>query len=136
MQDIQTVSEAFIAFMETQGLGTFGENLYLSQVPADAPDSCWWTTAYGGIPIQKNGSGEIVKQYFINVHFRSKSAKEVERSLYGLEEILNCTNCVQLEGYEVIEIGASQFPQDQDLDNVERRVGFLQANIKIYKKEC
>lgn len=136
MQDIQTVAEAFVGFMENEGLGTFGDTIFLTQVPDSAPDSVYWIITAGGNPISKNSSGESVRQYFLSVYYRSTSGKDVERSMYHLENLLNCTNCVQLEGYDVLEISSTLFPQDRDLDSIERRVGFLQANIKIYKKEC
>lgn len=135
--EVNTVSESFIAWLETTSLdATFGTNLYLGQVPDDAPDTCFWVITSGGNPISKNRTGEKVKQYFISVYYRSTSTKAVERKLFELEELLNCANCVELENFETLEIEASQFPTDTDFDNEERRVGFVQANIKIYKKEC
>lgn len=136
MGDIETVSEAYIKFLEEKGIGTFGETIYLSQVPDIALDDVYWAISSGGSPVLKLKSGEVVKQYFISTYYRSTSAKNVERNLFKLEEILNCADCVQLEGFEVYETEAQQFSSDADIDNEERRVGFLQANIKIYKKEC
>jgi hypothetical protein len=136
MNNPETVSEAFIKFLEDQAIATFGTNLFLSQVPLTAPDTCYWVLTNGGAIIQRLSTGEKVKQYFVSVYHRSPKAKNLERDLFSLEELLNCVNCVQLEGFEVLEIEATQFPSDDDLDNEDRRVGLLQANIKIYKKEC
>lgn len=133
--DIDTVSEAFIEYLETNSIATFGTDLYLGQVPDDAPDNCWWILTSGGSPIQTLRSGEKVKQYFISVYHRSTQTKDVEKKLFALEELLNTPNCLELTGFEVIEVEATQFPSDVDLDNEERRVGFLQANIKTYKRE-
>lgn len=138
MMEVQTVSEAFIEWLQNQQVATFGENLFLNQVPSSlqTQDSMYWIITSGGGPVQKLQSGEKVKQYFLSVYYRSRSGKEVERNLFKLEELLNCAECVQLTGFEVIEVEAQQFPSDTDLDDEERRIGFLQANIKIYKKEC
>lgn len=134
--EVDTVSESFIQYLEGQGIATFGTDLYLGQVPDDAADTCYWVITSGGTPIQKLRSGEKVKQYFISIYYRSTKTKDVEKKLFELEELLNCTNCVELEGFEVLEVEANQFPTDVDFDNEERRVGFIQANIKTYKKEC
>lgn len=132
----ETVSESFINYLEAQGYGTWGTSLFLGKVPQDAPDTCYWVITSGGDPIQKLRSGETVKQYFVAVNFRSTKSKDVERNLFKLEELLNCESCVDLQGFEVLEIEASGFPVDTDLDNEERDTGFVQANIKTYKKEC
>jgi hypothetical protein len=134
--DVETVSEAFVAWLVGKGIGTFGTDLFLSQVPDDAPDEAYWVITAGGSPISKNRTGEKIKQYFISTYYRSTKGQDVEKNLFRLEELLNCASCVNLEGFEIVEIEATQFPSDVDLDNEERRVGFLQANIKIYKKEC
>ncbi len=134
--NIETVSEAFVEYLEGQNYGTFGTDLFISQVPSNAPDSTLWVITSGGSPIQRLATGEMLKQYFISVFYRSNSAQDVEKKMFALEELLNCTQCVELTGFEVQDITAQNFGSDEDIDNEERRVGMLQANIKIYKKEC
>lgn len=133
MQDVETVTEAFVAFLENQGIGTFGTDIYLHQVPDDAPDACYWILTAGGSPVRVLSTGEKVKQYFVTVNYRSMSEKDVDRNLFRLEELLNCAGCVDLEGFEVYQISAQQFPTDSDADLVERRTAFLQANVQVYK---
>lgn len=134
--NVETISEAFVEYLENEGVGTFGQNIFISQVPDSAPDQTFWTVTSGGTPIAKMRTGEQMKQYFILLYYRSPSAKDVERTLFRLEEKLNCASCVELTGFEVYDIECSQFPVDNDIDDESRKVGFLQANIKIYKKEC
>lgn len=129
----ETVSEAFIKFLEEKSIGTFGTNIFLSQVPLDAPDTCFWILTSGGATVQKLKTGERVKQYFTSINYRSDKAKNIERDLFSLEELLNCAECVNLEGFEILEIDATQFPSDEDLDNEDRRVGLLQASVSLYK---
>jgi hypothetical protein len=133
--DVKTVSEAFIEFLQNKGIATFGTDLFLNQVPSSlaTQDSLYWIITSGGGPIQTLRTGEKVKQYYISVYYRSRSNKDVEHKLFELEELLNCTECVQLTGFDVIYISAEQFPSDTDLDDEERRVGFLQATIRVYK---
>jgi hypothetical protein len=136
MNNPETISESFIKFLEEEGIATFNTDLYLSQVPDDAPDATYWVLTSGGNTIQKLRTGEKVKQYFVSTFYRSTKAKDVERNLFRLEELLNCLTCVQFEGFEVLEVEATQFPSDTDLDNEDRRVGLLQTNIRVYKRNC
>lgn len=132
---IDTVSEAFIEYLQNEGVATFNTDLFIGRVPSNAPDTAYWVITSGGSPIQKLRTGEKVKQYFISVYYRSRSGRDIEKNLFSLEEKLNSPDCVNLTGFEVIEVECQQFPTDTDIDNEERRIGFLQANIKIYKKE-
>lgn len=132
MNNPETVSESFIKWLENNGVGTFGTDLYLNQVPDNAPDTCYWVLTNGGSPIQKMQTGEKVKQYFVSVYYRSTLGANLERSLFDLEQLINARGCFSLEGFEVIEVEANQFPSDSDLDNIRRRIGLLQANIKVY----
>ena len=135
MEDVKTISEAFIEYLESQNIATFGTDLFLNQVPSsnETQDSVYWIITSGGGPIRSLRTGEKLKQYYISVYYRSRSNKDVERKLFALEELLNCTECVQLTGFDVVSVSAEQFPSDRDLDNEERRVGFLQATIRVYK---
>ena len=54
--EVYTVSESFIAWLENTGIGaTFGTNLYLGQVPDNAPDTCFWTITSGEIQSARMG---------------------------------------------------------------------------------
>lgn len=133
-----TLTESFIEFLETQGIATFGQDLYLGRVPNSLKtnDPIYWVITAGGTPLQTLSTGEKVKQYTVYIYYRSRSGKDVEQKLFFLEELLNCTRCVQLNGFETVGIEVTQFPSDQDLDSEDREVGLLQVNIKTYKKEC
>lgn len=134
--EVQTVSEAFVEWLQDNGYGVFGQNLFLGQVPQDAPDAVFWVITSGGSPIQKLPSGGAVKQYFISLYYRDDREVNIERTLFAIEELLNCSSCINLTGLQVYDVQSSQFPTDQDIDKEERRIGFLQANIKIYKNGC
>lgn len=131
----ETVSESFVAWLESQNIATFNTDLYLNQVPDEAPDRCFWVLTSGGAPIQKLRTGEQVQEYYCSVYMRSTKGKEIEKELFKLAQLLNQPSCLQLEGFETIEVEASQFPTQTDFDSEDRRVGMLQANINIYKKE-
>ena len=133
-----TITQAFIQWLEAQGVATFGQDLYLRRVPDSkkTPSSIYWVIPNGGFPLGKNKTGEMLKLYTFVVNFRSTSAREVEEKLFALEELVNCENCLQLDGFEVVDVEASIFPSDSDIDDEDRETGFIQVNIQTYKQRC
>ncbi len=133
MIDTQTVGEAFIKFLEDSSIGTFNQNLYLGMLPLEAPDDAWLVVVAGGSPELVTADGGMMKIYTFSIYRRSLAGKEIERSLFSLEEKLNCSTCVNLDGFETIYSRATQFAQDIDLENENRRIGLLQAQVRLYK---
>ena len=134
MIDTQTVGEAFIKFLEQENIGTFNQDVYLGMLPLDAPDEAWLVVVTGGSPEMVTADGGMLKLYTFSIYRRSLAGIEIERSLFSLEETLNCSTCVNLEGFETIYSRATQFAQDMDLENENRRIGMLQAQIRLYKE--
>ena len=134
MIDTQTVGEAFIKFLEDNNIGTFNTDLYLGQLPLDAQDEAWLVIVSGGGPELVTADGGMMKVYTFNIYRRSLAGKEIERSLFSLEEKLNCSTCVNLDGFETIYSRATQFAQDIYLENEDRRIGLLQAQVRLYKQ--
>lgn len=134
MIDTQTVGEAFIRFLEENNVGTFNQDLYLGMLPLDAPDEAWLVVVTGGSPELVTADGGMMKIYTFSIYRRSLAGKEIERSQFSLEEKLNCSTCVNLEGFETIYSRATQFAQDMDLENENRRIGLLQAQVRLYKE--
>lgn len=134
MMDIQTVGEAFISFLEDKGIGTIGTDMFLGQLPLEAPDDAWLVVVSGGNPELITQDGGMIKVYTFNVYHRSLAGKEIERGLFSLEEALNCATCVNLEGFETIYSRATNFAQDVDLENENRRIGLLQAQVRLFKQ--
>ena len=83
--------------------------------------------------ISTNKTGEAIKAYNFLIYFRSNEAKTVDETLSALEEMLNCSSCVELDGFELVSINATQFPADQDLDSENRMVGMIQVQLSVYK---
>ena len=132
--DIYTVGEAFIKFLQDKGYGTFGVDLFLGELPLEAPDEAWLVVVGGGNPEVVTLDGSMLKLYTFNVYRRSLAGKEIERRLFSLEETLNCASCVSLEGFETIYTRATQFAQDIDLENENRRIGLIQAQVRLFKQ--
>lgn len=134
MMDIQTVGEAFVKFLEDKGIGTFGTDLFLGELPQEAPDESWLLIVSGGQPDTVTLDGGMIKVYTFNIYRRSLAGKKIERDLFSLESELNCASCVNLQGFETIYSRAVQFAQDIDLDNANRRIGLLQAQVRLFKQ--
>ena len=133
--DIRTVGEAFMKFLQDKGIGIFGVDLFLGEMPLEAPDEAWLVVVAGGNPDVVTLDGSMVKLYTFNIYRRSLAGKEIERQLFSLEEDLNCASCVNLEGFETIYSRATQFSQDIDLENENRRIGLLQAQVRLFKQK-
>jgi hypothetical protein len=125
------ITREFAGFMENEGFGTVGQDIFLSTAPK-SPDKCFWLLSGGGSPEINNETGEKVKNYLISVFMRDIDTENVYDTLQDLEEAINRGDCKELDGYEVVEITATLFPTDQDLDNEDRTVGLLQVSCKTY----
>lgn len=130
-----TISRAFVKFLEDKGCGIFGQNIFLYRVPNSlkTQTELYWVIPSGGMKISTNKTGEAIKAYNFLVYFRSNEAKTVDETLSALEEMLNCSSCVELDGFELVSINTTQFPADQDLDSENRMVGMIQVQLSVYK---
>lgn len=127
------IAESFVEYMEDLSMGTFGSTIYINSVPQDAPDAVWWVVKSGGSPVRKNSTGERVKDYILSVYYRDTDAEQVYELMQDFEEEINSKGCIQLNGYDTIEMEASVFTADQDLDNEDRVVGLLNVRISVYQ---
>lgn len=127
-----TIRKAFIHWMESQSLGTFGVDIFAGQAPLKTPDRCFWVMSAGGGSILKASTGEMMKNYTLSVYYRNTDAEDVDEVMQGLEELLNSKLCKELPPYNSVEFEATVFPADQDLDNEERTIGLLQVTLTIY----
>ena len=128
-----TLAQAFVKLLE--GYGIPGQNIFLYRVPNSkkTETEVMWLIPSGGMTTSVSQTGERIKAYQILIYFRSNSAQRVDEVLSHLEEVFNCAGCVQLEGFELVNVEATQFPVDQDLDSENRMVGFIQVQVQVYK---
>jgi hypothetical protein len=131
------IAQAFATYLEGLGIATLGQDLIIGRAPNsnEVSDNLWWILANGGSPIKKNDTGESMKRYMVSVYYRNTNYKVIEDALFNLENSINCDGCSQLSGFDTIDLEATTFPIDQDLDSEDRMVGLLQATITTYK-EC
>lgn len=128
------ITEAFIPYLETVTGSIFGQGLHIGGIPISAPEAGWWVVSSGGSPESDNQTGEKIKNYTLDIFYRSSDEKEVYDNLQSLEETINSDGCTQLNGYNVIDMTATLFNVDQDIDNEDRKVGLIQVNLRTYKE--
>lgn len=130
------ITRAFAEYLATITASTIGQDLFIGQAPSSdkAPDSIWWVSGSGGDVTTRVKSGENLKSYLIEVHYRNRNYQTVYENMQSLEERLNDDPCTQLNGFDTVDIEATTFPVDDDLDAEDRKVGLLQATITIYKE--
>lgn len=128
---------AFATYLQGVTGSTLGQTLFIGEAPSSkkVADAIWWVIENGGGIVAKNATGETRKSYQFNVFFRSRDYEAIKNAMSTLEEDLNCDNCSQISGYDTIDIEATTFPIDNDLDSEDRKVGLLQVTITTYK-EC
>lgn len=129
------LAEAFAQYLDDSGVATLGTDLFISKAPSSdlVLDSIWWVVASGGQPSARATTGEAVKEYVIDVFYRNRNAQAVYSELFSLEEELNCTGCIDIDGFDAISVQATSFPVDQDLDAEDRSVGLVQVLVRTYK---
>lgn len=130
-----TLLQSFVKFLEAKGYGIPGQNIYMYRVPNSkkTETEVLWLIPTGGYPSSTNRTGEMIKSYQILIYFRSNNARKVDTVLNDLEQTLNCSQCVDLEGFELVGIRATQLPADQDLDSENRIVGSINCQLEVYK---
>lgn len=132
-----SVVSAFATYLQGVTGTTLGQTLFIGEAPSSnkVADAIWWIVENGGTVVRKNATGEAQKSYLFNVFYRSRDYEAIKDAMYSLEENLNCDGCTQISGYDTIDIEATTFPIDNDLDSEDRKVGLLQVTITTYK-EC
>ena len=139
MTNPETLSEAFIKFLEEKDIATFGQDLFLNEVPSSndtQTESVYWIRTSGGNPISKLRTGELVRMHAITINFRAIKNEDVEKKLHRLAELLQQPDCIQLDGFETIDVSVSQFPAQEDLDIENRKRGMLRLTIQTYKRSA
>lgn len=132
------IAEAFTDYLEQITGSVLGQDLFIGQAPSTnkVPDDIYWIVASGGNINTDTTTGEKLKNYTIEVYKRSRDNRTIYDDMQDLEIELNCLSCIELSGYEVVDIEAYTLSIDNDLDNEDRKVGLLQVNLIIYKGDC
>lgn len=130
-----TIKQSLAQLMEDNGFGTRGDDLFLGAVPQQAPTRSFWILGGGGSPVIRNQTGEKSKNYLFTVFMRNTDAENVDETLQSLEEFFNSKQCFELEDYTLIEIEASGFQTDGDIDIEGRTLGSIEVSVTTYQSE-
>lgn len=128
-----TIQRSLAQWMEDNGFGVFGTNLFIGSVPLNAPVASWWIIGGGGSPVLKNDTGEKMKAYVFSVLYRNTDSEDVDTKLQALEELVNGKTCHSLDDYDTIELEATGFQTDQDIDSEDRTLGAVEITITVYQ---
>ena len=129
-----TIVRAFAQWMEDNGFGTFDTDLFIGTVPVERDvTSAWWIVSGGGSPTLRNQTGEKMKAYTLAVFYRSRDAELVDTLLQQLEDALNNKECKTLAGYDTIDIEATGFQTDRDIDGEDRVIGSIEITVTVYQ---
>ena len=131
------IEQDFAAWIETLVSATLGQDLWIGEVPSSlqTQDNVWWIVSDGGVPVNKNQTGERTKSYQYLIYRRGTNYKTVSQDLYSLEDTIHSQRCITLsDEYECIDIEATTLTVDEDLDLEDRKVGMLRATLTIYKE--
>lgn len=130
------IAESFARYLDTElSLGTFGTDIKVGAVGNSDPVPCWWVVLSGGAPSTVNETGELTKNYILDVYYRNIDQKTVYDQMSSLEENINKAHCIQLQDFDTIDMKTTIFSTDQDLDDQDRTIGLLQVTITTYYKE-
>lgn len=129
-----TVAQALLKWLEDNGFGTRGTDLFIGSIPKEKNRiNGWWIVGGGGTPNIRAETGEKGKQYIFSVFYRNTDSSDVDEKLQLLEETANNKECHELEGYETLDMEATGFQSDQDLDAEDRTVGVVEITVTIYQ---
>lgn len=129
-----TLAKSFVEYLEDLNFGIFEQDIFIGLAPSSnkVPDAIFWVVASGGNTTQKMASGEVMKEYILNVYYRDINYENVYSTLEDLEQQISCTGCLELEGVDLISISANNLMIDEDLDSEYRKVGLLQITLMVY----
>lgn len=128
------IAKDFSQFMQTQGFGVLGTDLFIGGVDLSAPSNCWWIVSSGGASEPRNITGERQNSYTLEVYYRNKDANLVYDTMQELSDAINSVGCLELANYTFIAMESIVFPTDNDLDDEERTVGVIQVSLTVYQE--
>lgn len=128
-----TVQRALAKWLQENGFGIFGTDLFIGSVPDNAPTASWWIIGGGGSPTLRADTGEKMKAYIFSVFYRNTDSEDVDTKLQALEIKANDKSCKSLDDYETVDLEASGFQSDADIDLEDRTIGSVEITVLIYQ---
>lgn len=120
-------------WLEDNGYGTVGTDIYIDQLPNEAPDATFWLINGGGSALSFNATKERTDSYTLTLLYRNKSPKQVIETLESVADVWNTTRHIELDPLDV-RWSTSSLPDDQGRDSNGRAQGSLTLNLIIYRR--
>lgn len=130
-----TPLDSFIKWMEDTFSLTFAQDLYTGEAPSslDNENPVTWVVMNGGGNEMKFLTGETHEIWGFDIRHRNVSFEDAQSFAHELVRKLNCSSCVEFDGYDIIELVANSTPVDNDRDSEDRKVVLIQASAVINK---
>lgn len=134
---VQTPLHSFVKWLETSQSLTFGQDLFAGEAPStnEHEDPTTWVVMSGGGNNLTFLTGEAHQIFGFDVYHRDVNFKSVQEFAYKLVSDVTCSGCVQLEGFETVEMAAASTPVDNDRDSEDRKVVLIQITA-VLKNNC
>lgn len=126
------IVRSFATYLEDQGYGTFGTDIFIGGFPVEAPDNSLSLQAASGNIEKKNVTNEHMDVVHIDILCRNIDEEQLYETLESIKTTINDDGCTQLDGYDTIDMECIIFPTDRDLEEEDRSLGLIQASIRVY----
>lgn len=120
-------------WLQTNSYATVGADLYIDQLPNDAPDNAFWLINGGGAPRSFNATKERTDSYLLTLFYRNKSPKQVIETLEAIADAWNTSRHIDLDPLDV-RWSTSSLPDDQGKDANGRAQGSITLTLTIYRR--
>ena len=110
-----------------------GVNAFLNILPDtnQVSGEAWWLIDTDSYVSQQMISKSKLKRYTLTLNYRHTKARVVDATILKIEQILNHTTCFQLPSYKVIQMQASNWNADQDVENENFYRGSLTITLDV-----
>lgn len=127
------IPELIAQWLQENGYATRGVDLFIDQLPNEAPDNTFWLINGGGQPESFNATKERTDTYILTLFYRNKTPKLVIETLEAIANDWNTTRHIELDSLDV-RWSTSSLPDDQGRDANNRAQGTLTLTLTIYRR--
>lgn len=127
------ITEATARYLENLNYATIGTDLYIGQLPVDAPDEAYVVSSSSIDILFSNPTGEKRKRYQIELQYRTYDDQSCHDKIEKIETELNRKKCIDYYkqyGYDILDIQAISQPIDYDFEN--RSIGTIIITLEVY----
>lgn len=133
-----TVNNEIINFLEDNGCGVFGIDLFFGRVPEKniegkpVPTDCWWIMPLSTSTSRHNVTGEDTIRFPYTLFCRSRKIKTLDKNLAKATNAIIDSRCYNLNGYQTISLELVSTNQGYGEDQEERAYASLGFAATLY----